>query len=288
VQPSKACHIAQNRRVAYKIGAGEALRLKIFNRFFLVKTTVYGSKLNFVLDALLDVSLDTRPPLNSARVPFRTRFRPYGNPSSIGGRACISNTALPPNTLAPTTSRDRTRSQSISSLATSFEFCIGVDPLFFVRRRSHRLSRGDAERRKFAGKLTHDSPTRAPCPFGIGVGLDGVRFALDSAPCSQLSNRRTGTWKRKGLKISGDGLNSQDNRGNIGAVDPAENYADRAGLETPDGRSRRKKIQEICLAFVALLFASLAIALAVGLGQRCTPSSEEITIGHMLIAGCRQ
>jgi hypothetical protein len=99
---------------------------------------------------------------------------------------------------------------------------------------------------------------------------------------------RGGIGRRKGLKISGDGLNSQDNRGNIGAVDPAENYADRAGLETPDGRSRRKKIREICLTVVALLFASLAIALAVGLGQRCIPSSEEITIGQMLIAGCRQ
>jgi len=61
-------------------GAGEALRLKIFSQFFLVKPSIYVSKLNFVLDALLDVSLDTRPPLNSARVPFRTRFRLYGNP----------------------------------------------------------------------------------------------------------------------------------------------------------------------------------------------------------------
>ena len=34
------------------------------------------------------------------------------------------------NTLAPTTSRDRTRSQSISLLATSFEFDICVHPLF--------------------------------------------------------------------------------------------------------------------------------------------------------------
>jgi hypothetical protein len=62
------------------LGAGEALRLKIFSQFFLVKPSIYVSKLNFVLDALLDVSLDTRPPLNSARVPFRTRFRLYGNP----------------------------------------------------------------------------------------------------------------------------------------------------------------------------------------------------------------
>jgi hypothetical protein len=63
-------------------------------------------------------------------VPLKTRFRAYGNPRSIGGSACISNTALPPNTLAPTTSSDRKHSQSISFLATSFEFCIGVHPLF--------------------------------------------------------------------------------------------------------------------------------------------------------------
>jgi hypothetical protein len=43
--------------------------------------------------------------------------------------AIISNTALPPNTLAATTSRGRTRSQSIS-LATSFEFGICVHPHF--------------------------------------------------------------------------------------------------------------------------------------------------------------
>jgi hypothetical protein len=42
----------------------------------------------------------------------------------------FSNMALPPNTLAPTTSRDRTRSQSISLLATSFEFDICVHPHF--------------------------------------------------------------------------------------------------------------------------------------------------------------
>jgi hypothetical protein len=48
----------------------------------------------------------------------------------MGGNACISKTALPPNTLAPTTSRDRTRSQSFSLLATSFEFGICVYPHF--------------------------------------------------------------------------------------------------------------------------------------------------------------
>jgi hypothetical protein len=86
--------------------------------------------------------------------------------------ACISNTALPPNTLAPTTSRDRTRSQSISLLATS-HLCA---PAFFVRRSRHRLSRRAA---KFARKLTHDSPTRAPYPIGAGVRLNRVRFAPD-------------------------------------------------------------------------------------------------------------
>jgi hypothetical protein len=68
------------RMTSENIGAGEALRLKIFSRFFLVKPTIYDYKLNFVLDALLDVSLDARPPLNSARVPLKTRFRLYGNP----------------------------------------------------------------------------------------------------------------------------------------------------------------------------------------------------------------
>lgn len=45
----------------------------------------------------------------------------------MGGNACISKTALPPNTLTPTTSRDRARSQSILLLAMSFEFGICVD-----------------------------------------------------------------------------------------------------------------------------------------------------------------
>jgi hypothetical protein len=63
-------------------------------------------------------------------VLLKSRFRLYGNPRSIGGNANISNTALPPNTLAPTTSKDRTRSRSISLLATSFEFGIRVNPLF--------------------------------------------------------------------------------------------------------------------------------------------------------------
>ncbi len=34
---------------------------------------------------------------------------------------------------------------------------------------------------KFARKLTHDSPTRAPCPIAIGIGLDRMRFAADPA-----------------------------------------------------------------------------------------------------------
>jgi hypothetical protein len=48
----------------------------------------------------------------------------------MGGNACISKTTLPPNVLAPTMSRDRTRSQSISLLATSFEFGICLHPHF--------------------------------------------------------------------------------------------------------------------------------------------------------------
>jgi len=54
----------------------------------------------------------------------------------MGGNARISKTALPPNTLAPTTSRDRTRSQSILLLATSFEFGICVHPHFRATKTS--------------------------------------------------------------------------------------------------------------------------------------------------------
>src|SRR5882762_10250720 len=74
---------------------------------------------------VLDVSFDAQ--LGSPAT--QTSFCHYGNPWRTGGNAIISNTALPPNTLAPTTSRDRTRSQSIS-LATSFEFGICVHPHF--------------------------------------------------------------------------------------------------------------------------------------------------------------
>jgi hypothetical protein len=41
---------------------------------------------------------------------------------------------------------------------------------------------------KFAGKLTHDSPTRAPCPIGVGVGFVRVRFPPDPAPHRTLSS----------------------------------------------------------------------------------------------------
>ncbi len=79
-----------------------------------------------MLDVLLDVSFDAQ--LGSPAT--QTSFCHYGNPWRTGGNAIISNTALPPNTLAPTTSRDRTRSQSISLLATSFEFGTCVHPHF--------------------------------------------------------------------------------------------------------------------------------------------------------------
>src|ERR1700730_7842209 len=41
---------------------------------------------------------------------------------------------------------------------------------------------------KFAGKLTHDSPTRAPCPIGVGVGFARVRFPPDPASHRTLSS----------------------------------------------------------------------------------------------------
>jgi molybdopterin/thiamine biosynthesis adenylyltransferase len=53
-------------------GAGEALRLEIFGRIFLAISISYGHLQNFALDVLLDVSLDTRSPLNLARVPLKT------------------------------------------------------------------------------------------------------------------------------------------------------------------------------------------------------------------------
>jgi hypothetical protein len=97
-------------------GAGEALRPKFLCRFFFVIPITYACGLIFVLDALLDVSLDTLSQLNLAHVPLETRFRPLRKPMKYGGNVCISKTALPPNTLAPTTSKDRTRSRSISLL----------------------------------------------------------------------------------------------------------------------------------------------------------------------------
>jgi hypothetical protein len=116
--------------VPEKIGAGEARRFEFFDRFFLLIPITWACRAIFVLDALLDVSLDTPSPLNLARVPLRTRFRLYENPRNITGSACINNTAHPPKTLAPTTSRDSTCSQSTSLLATSFEFGIRLHPLF--------------------------------------------------------------------------------------------------------------------------------------------------------------
>jgi hypothetical protein len=100
------------------------------DRFFLLIPITCACRAIFVLDALLDVSLDPPSPPNLARVPLKTRFRLYENPRSIAGNACINNTAHPPNTLAPTTSRDSTCSQSTSLLATSFEFGICLHPLF--------------------------------------------------------------------------------------------------------------------------------------------------------------
>ena len=96
---------------------------------------LYDSDQLSLLDVLLDVSLHTPLPLNWP-VSLKTRLRLYGNPRSIGGNACISNTALPPNALAPTTSSDRTRFQSISLLATSFEFGICVSPTFRATKTS--------------------------------------------------------------------------------------------------------------------------------------------------------
>jgi hypothetical protein len=58
--------------------------------------------------------------------------------------------------------------------------------------------------------------------------------------------------------------------------------------ETETSQSETGKIRGIFSAFVPVLIAGLLIALAVAIGQRCTPSSEEITIGHMLVAGCRR
>ena len=75
-QRSKARHTAQNRRVAYKIGAGEALRLKFFILFFATVTVTYARAPNFLLNALLDVLFDTCSPLNLERAPLKTRFGP--------------------------------------------------------------------------------------------------------------------------------------------------------------------------------------------------------------------
>jgi hypothetical protein len=67
-------------RVKRSDGAGEALRSKFFCRFSFTIPITYACWSIYVLDALLDVSLDTLSRLNLAHVPFETRFRPYGNP----------------------------------------------------------------------------------------------------------------------------------------------------------------------------------------------------------------
>ena len=112
--------------ISVQIGAGEALRCGNFRLLSVVISIAYTYWPIYLLDALLDVSFDAR--LGSPAT--QNSFCHYGNPRSTCGNACISNTAFAPNMLAPTTSRDRTRSQSISSLATSFEFGICVHPHF--------------------------------------------------------------------------------------------------------------------------------------------------------------
>src|SRR4029077_18133326 len=110
-------------------GAGEALRFKFFIRFFLTIPAAYGTRQisRWTLCWTFCWTLIHR---RTWTVCGSNSFRPYRNSWSIGGNACISKTALPPNMLAPTTSRERTRSQSISLLAASFEFGISVHPLF--------------------------------------------------------------------------------------------------------------------------------------------------------------
>src|SRR5712672_1314515 len=117
-----------------------------------------------LLDVLLDVSFDAQ--LGSPAT--QNSFCHYGNPWRTGGNACISNMALPPNTLAPTTSRDRTRSQSIWLPATPFELSICGTRIFCATKASYAESRG-RRAAKFAGKLTHDPPTWTPYPISVGV-----------------------------------------------------------------------------------------------------------------------
>ena len=49
---------------------------------------------------------------------------------------------------------------------------------------------------KFAGKLTHDSPTRAPCPIGVGVGLPACDLVLIRRPIG----RYRATSKIEGIR----------------------------------------------------------------------------------------
>ena len=67
---------SRSQEVPENIGAGEALRFRISVRFFFVIPITYACWSIYVLDALLDVSLDTLSRLNLAHVPFETRFRP--------------------------------------------------------------------------------------------------------------------------------------------------------------------------------------------------------------------
>jgi hypothetical protein len=77
-----------------------------------------------------------------------------------------------------------------------------------------------------------------------------------------------------------------DQRDLPNGLDTVEDVSNRNETETI--RLKPGKIRGICSVFVPVLFVCLMIALAVAFGQRCTPSRGEITVGHMLVAGCRQ
>jgi hypothetical protein len=134
----------------------------------------------------LDVSLDTRSPLgfwlvcHSKPVSASMEIREVMVVAPVSATRRFRPTRCHPRRAgtgrAPKASRCWRRHSNLASACTRF----------FVRRRRHRLSRGGRRGAKIAGKLTHDSPTRAPFPIGISVGLDGVRFA-PASPCRPAS-----------------------------------------------------------------------------------------------------
>jgi DDE superfamily endonuclease len=71
---SKACHIVQSRGVAYKIGAGEALRLKFLARFMSIIPITYatGPLRDYCTGLMLPGERKSVEPMAARTAPART------------------------------------------------------------------------------------------------------------------------------------------------------------------------------------------------------------------------